>query len=61
MDGTMFRRLPCIRVDGEKAKKDLHEVIEEVPLALFVNGRHMMTAMMSPVPARGLCDRLPLH
>jgi FdhD protein len=24
-------------------------VIEEVPLALFVNGRHAMTAMMSPV------------
>lgn len=45
----MFRRLPCIRVDGEKTKQDLHEVIEEVPLALFVNGRHAMTAMMSPV------------
>ncbi|MCK9630464.1 MAG: formate dehydrogenase accessory sulfurtransferase FdhD [Methanoregula sp.] len=46
---TMFRRLPCIKVDGEKTKSDLHEVIEEVPLALFVNGRHAMTAMMSPV------------
>ena len=48
-DDTMFKRLPCIKVDGDKAKKDLHEVIEEVPLALFVNGRHAMTAMMSPV------------
>ena len=47
--GTMFRKLPCIRVDGEKCSKGLHEVIEEVPLALFVNGRHAMTAMMSPV------------
>lgn len=46
---TMYRRLPCIRVDGDNAGKDLHEVIEEVPLALFVNGRHAMTAMMSPV------------
>jgi FdhD protein len=45
----MFRKLPCIKVDGEKAKRDLHEVIEETPMALFVNGRHAMTAMMSPV------------
>jgi FdhD protein len=45
----MYKRLPCIKVDGENAKSDLHEVIEEVPLALFVNGRHAMTAMMSPV------------
>jgi len=28
---------------------DHHEVIEEIPLALFINGRHAMTAMMSPV------------
>jgi FdhD protein len=46
---VMYRRLPCVKVDGETAKSDLHEVIEEVPLALFVNGRHAMTAMMSPV------------
>ena len=45
----MFRRLPCIRVDGEIATQGLHEVIEEVPMALFINGRHAMTAMMSPV------------
>ena len=45
----MFKKLPCIKVDGEIRKRDLHEVIEEVPLALFINGRHAMTAMMSPV------------
>jgi FdhD protein len=45
----MFKKLPCIKVDGGNAKRDLHEVIEEVPLALFINGRHAMTAMMSPV------------
>ena len=45
----MYKKLPCIRVDGEKCEPDQHEVIEEVPLALFVNGRHAMTAMMSPV------------
>ena len=45
----MYQKIPCIKVEGEKAKTDLHEVIEEVPMALFVNGRHAMTAMMSPV------------
>jgi FdhD protein len=45
----MFRKLPCIRVDGENTNEDLHEVIEEVPMALFINGRHAVTSMMSPV------------
>jgi FdhD protein len=45
----MYKKLTCIRVDGEKCEKCEHEVIEEVPMALFVNGRHAMTAMMSPV------------
>jgi FdhD protein len=45
----MFKKLPCTKVDGETARRDLHEVIEEVPFALFINGRHAMTAMMSPV------------
>jgi FdhD protein len=48
-DNAMFRKLPCIRVDGENATAGLHEVIEEIPMALFVNGRHAMTAMMSPL------------
>lgn len=45
----MYKKLPCIRVDGGKYEKGEHEVIEEAPMALFVNGRHAMTAMMSPV------------
>jgi len=45
----MYKKLPCLRVDGETCEKGEHEVIDEVPLALFVNGRHAMTAMMSPV------------
>jgi FdhD protein len=45
----MYRKLPCIKVDGNSHRKELHEVVEEVPVALFVNGRHAMTAMMSPV------------
>lgn len=45
----MYRMMPCIKADGNKFEKVLHEVVEEVPIALFVNGRHAMTAMMSPV------------
>jgi len=45
----MYRMLPCIKADGDTFEKVLHEVVEEVPIALFVNGRHAMTAMMSPV------------
>ena len=41
--------MPCIKADGNTFEKVLHEVVEEVPIALFVNGRHAMTAMMSPV------------
>jgi FdhD protein len=45
----MFRKLPCIKADGDRFEKTRHEVVEEIPTALFVNGRHAMTAMMSPV------------
>ena len=48
MTTPMFKHLPCIKIDGETAKTGTHEVIEEAPEALFVNGRHAMTAMMSP-------------
>jgi len=44
----MYKKLPCTRIDGDQVEEILHEVIEEIPYALFVNGRHMMTAMMSP-------------
>jgi FdhD protein len=46
---TMYRKIPCMRIDGDSVENILHEVIEEIPYALFVNGRHMMTAMMSPL------------
>jgi FdhD protein len=45
----MFKNVPCIRVEGDTFNVATHEVIEEVPFALFINGRHAMTAMMSPV------------
>jgi FdhD protein len=44
----MYRKMPCIKVTGDSTEKGFHEVIEESPYALFVNGRHTMTAMMSP-------------
>jgi len=46
---TMYQKLPCIKVDDNRFSQGLHEVIEEVPFALFINGRHAMTAMLSPV------------
>ncbi len=44
----MYRKVPCKRINGDSAEEILHEVIVEIPYALFLNGRHMMTAMMSP-------------
>jgi FdhD protein len=41
--------MPCVRVDGNECETSTHDVVEELPVALFINGRHAMTAMMSPV------------
>jgi len=46
---SMFRNVPAVQISGDTAVRTTHEVIEEVPFALFINGRHSMTAMMSPV------------
>jgi FdhD protein len=45
----MYRDITAIQISGDTAQKTTHEVIEEIPFALFINGRHAMTAMMSPV------------
>ena len=45
----MYHKVPCIRIHDGSSEEILHEVIEEVPYAIFVNGRHMSTAMISPV------------
>lgn len=45
----MYRSLPCIRFEGDLFLHGVHDVVEEIPIALFINGRHAMTAMMSPV------------
>ena len=45
----MYREFPCMKVDGASAREGTHPVVEEVPVMILVNGRHLATAMMSPV------------
>lgn len=44
----MYRELPIVRGEGDVFSPATHPVIEEVPLAVTVNGRHALTAMISP-------------
>jgi FdhD protein len=44
----MYRDLPCVKIDGASAREGTHPVVEEVPVMILVNGRHLATAMMSP-------------
>lgn len=46
---TMYRDVTAVQISGDTAHTTTHEVIEEIPFALFINGRHAMTAMMSPI------------
>ena len=48
----MYQELPTLRVIDETFTEILHPVIEEVPVAVIVNGRHALTAMTSPVMLR---------
>lgn len=48
----MFKEIPCIKGDGGSFSEETHPVIEEMPLAVKVNGRHALTAMTSPVMLR---------
>jgi FdhD protein len=45
----MFRTVPCIKSDNGSLVPSSHDVVIEVPLSVFVNGRHALTAMISPV------------
>jgi FdhD protein len=45
----MFRTVPCVKSDNGSMIPSLHDVVFEVPLSVFVNGRHALTAMISPV------------
>lgn len=44
----MYITVPCIKYDNGAMVLSSHEVVMEVPLAVFVNGRHALTAMISP-------------
>jgi len=44
----MIREYKCLRLDGERAEEAACQVVEEVPLSIFINGRHFVTAMISP-------------
>jgi FdhD protein len=45
----MFRTVPCVKSDDGSMIPSSHDVVIEVPLSVFVNGRHALTAMISPV------------
>lgn len=38
----------CLKLDGDEAIEGVHQVVEETPLSIFINGRHFATAMTSP-------------
>ncbi|HEY3362496.1 MAG TPA: formate dehydrogenase accessory sulfurtransferase FdhD [Methanosarcina sp.] len=44
----MYSTVTCIKYDNGIMIPSSHEVVMEVPLAVFVNGRHALTAMVSP-------------
>jgi FdhD protein len=44
----MIKECKCLRLDGECAEEATCQVVEEVPLSIFINGRHFVTAMTSP-------------
>ena len=44
----MIEECKCLRLDGECAEESTCQVVEEVPLSIFINGRHFVTAMISP-------------
>jgi FdhD protein len=44
----MLKEVTCVKYDAGVAKETVHEVVIEEPLAIFVNGRHVVTAMISP-------------
>jgi FdhD protein len=38
----------CLKLEGVDTKRSIDSIVEEVPLSIFVNGRHFVTAMTSP-------------
>ena len=44
----MIKECKCLRLDGASAEEATCQVVEEVPLSIFINGRHFVTALTSP-------------
>ncbi len=50
----MFKEHPCLKLNGQDSTEGTGiaestcNVVEEVPLSIFINGRHFVTAMVSP-------------
>ena len=44
----MYSTVPCIKSDDGSMVPSSHDVVMEVPLSVFVDGRHALTAMISP-------------
>lgn len=44
----MFKEYPCFRLDGSEIEESTCTIVDEVPLSIFINGRHYATAMISP-------------
>ncbi|TFG91827.1 MAG: formate dehydrogenase accessory sulfurtransferase FdhD [Candidatus Atribacteria bacterium] len=48
----MLKKFNCLKFDTNNFVKSIHEVVEELPLSIFINGRHFVTAMISPQMVR---------
>lgn len=48
----MLKKFNCLKFDTDNFIKSRHEVAEELPLSIFINGRHFVTAMISPQMVR---------
>ena len=46
-----MKEFRCLKIDGNGPIETVHLVAEEVPLSIFINGRHFATAMTSPAMA----------
>ena len=44
----MLKSFKCRKLDGDEVEEATCQVVEEVPLSIFINGRHFVTAMISP-------------
>jgi len=44
----MIREYRCLKLDGDAVREESCPVVEEVPLSIFINGRHFATAMTIP-------------